>query len=116
MASKRILHLSLKKPPFEVMVTGEKDEEFRKNSEWIRSRLFDKKGKAREYDVIKFTNGYGDHRPWFICEYKGFVELYAGNCPSSGVERRYSNGFILEDIGIGDYVILCGKIIECKNC
>jgi len=37
----KTLFLSLKKQPFDVMVTGEKKEEFRKNKNWIRSRLFD---------------------------------------------------------------------------
>jgi len=65
----RYLYLSLKKEPFAVMVTGEKQEEFRKNSGWIRSRLFDKKDNEKKYDYIKFVNGYGADKPYFICKY-----------------------------------------------
>jgi len=58
-----ILHLSIKKEPFEVMVTGEKDIEVRKISTWIDSRLFNKNGSKKHYDLVKFTNGYGKSRP-----------------------------------------------------
>ena len=36
----KVLRLTLKKKAFDVMVTGEKQEEFRKYSKWIESRLF----------------------------------------------------------------------------
>ncbi len=50
----RILHLTLSKMPFEVMVTGEKSTEYREPSKWILSRL-----QGKDYDLIKFVNGYG---------------------------------------------------------
>ena len=53
----RILHLSLHHMAFEVMVTGEKELEFRKKSKWIEARLFNKDGSRKQYDFIKFTNG-----------------------------------------------------------
>lgn len=71
-AKLKILHLSLKKEPFEVMVTGEKNQEFRKPTKWILSRLYNKDGTPKHYDVVKFTNGYGKDKPQFVCEYKGF--------------------------------------------
>lgn len=109
-SANRILHLSLKKAPFDVMISGEKYEEFRKNSEWIRSRLFDQLGNEKEYDLIKFTNGYGSNKPYLICEYGGFMECYVDIA-----ERRYSNGLIINGIGKGDFIIYCGEIVACGN-
>ena len=106
----RYLYLSLKKEPFAVMVTGEKQEEFRKNSGWIRSRLFDKKDNEKKYDYIKFVNGYGADKPYFICKYEGFLECYM-----NVAERKYSNGLLITGIGKGDFIIYCGEIIERGN-
>lgn len=61
-----ILHLSLKKEWFDLMVVGKKTTEYREPTDWIIKRL------EKDYDVIKFTNGYGKDRPYFICEFKGF--------------------------------------------
>lgn len=105
-----ILHLTLSKKPLDVMVTGEKKEEFRINSDWIRSRLYNKDGTEKKYDFIKFTNGYGNHRPYFICKYIGFIECYM-----DVAARVYSNGLKVEGIGKGDFIIFCGEIIEKGN-
>jgi hypothetical protein len=110
MNKKSILHLTLSKGPFDVMVTGEKKEEFRKNSDWIRSRLFDKLGVEKKYDYIKFVNGYGKNKPYFICEYVDFVECYM-----DVAERKYSNGLIVTGISKGDFIIYCGDIVEIGN-
>jgi signal peptidase I len=101
----KTLHLTLSKLPFEVMVTGEKTEEFRKDSQWIISRLINKK-----YDVIKFTNGYGKDKPYFICKYLGFNKCYMDLS-----KHEYSNGLIVDGIGKGDFIIYLGKIIEKGN-
>lgn len=106
----KILHLSLSKLPFDVMVTGEKKEEFRKGCSWIRSRLIDKQGTARMYDYIKFVNGYGSYKPYFICEFLGSLECYLPVSP-----RTYSNGLVVEGIGKGDFIIYCGDIVERGN-
>lgn len=106
----KTLHLTLKKEPFDVMVTGEKHEEFRKGSDWIESRLFGDNWQPKEYDVIKFVNGYGATKPYFICKYEGFMECYM-----NVTTREYSNGLKIEGIGKGDFIILCGEIIEKGN-
>jgi hypothetical protein len=106
----KTLFLSLKKLPFDVMATGEKKEEFRKNSNWIRSRLFDKSNNEKKYKYIKFVNGYGKNKPYFICEYEGFLECYM-----NAADRKYSNGLIVSGISIGDFIIYCGKIVEWGN-
>lgn len=85
------------------MVTGEKRIEFRKPSKWITSRLVDKNGFDKPYDVIKFTNGYGQDKPAFICEYKGWRESYSKR------EFEYSNGLKVK-VEDGDIEIYCGKI------
>jgi len=106
----KTLKLTLSKAPFEVMVTGEKKEEFREGGSWIRSRLFNKDDTEREYDLIEFTNGYGAHRPSFTCKFDGFVECYM-----NVATREYSNGLKVEGIGKGDFVILCGEVTEIRN-
>lgn len=65
------LKLTLSKKPFEVMITGEKTIEYRRQSQWMKSRLFDKHGNPREYSYIEFFNGYGKDRPHFTVEFKG---------------------------------------------
>ena len=102
---KNTLTLALKKLPFDVMVTGEKSREYRKPSKWIKSRLYNKHGAQRQYDFVKFVNGYGAHRPYFVCEFLYFFE-------SSEIENiQFSNGLVVE-VERGDFVIALGEIIE----
>ena len=103
----RILHLSLKREPFAVMITGEKVEEFRKPSKWIKSRLFDKNGCAKIYDYVKFVNGYGADKPYFICK---FEEVF---CNQSDYIMNYTTFSV--GVAKGDYVIRLGKIVERGN-
>jgi len=106
----KILKLSLKAKPFEVMVSGEKTEEYRTPSDWILSRLYNKDGTEKEYDFIEFINGYGSQRPAFLCDYKGFYVL------SHGIHKDlYSNGLSLGFLPSGTVVIKLGKIISTKN-
>lgn len=103
MINKKILNLSLKRELFEVMVTGEKCTEYRKPSRWILSRLI-----GKEYDLIKFVNGYGNDRPYFIAEYNGWgFELF-------GYKSEYSNGLTV-NCERGTVKIYVGAIIEVKN-
>lgn len=105
----KILHLSLKKQWFDLMVTGEKNEEFRKGNDWMRSRLFNKDGSEKKYDLVKFVNGYGSDKPYFICKYIGFMECYIP------VSRNYGDGSTIKGIGKGDFIIILGEIIEKGN-
>lgn len=101
--SKKTLHLSLKKEWFDLMVSGKKKVEYRapKPSGWICKRL------KKDYDVIKFTNGYGADKPYFICEYCGF-EI-----------SQKEETIIIEKSTIqvkpGTYMIKLGKILETGN-
>ena len=99
----KVLHLTLSKKSFEVMVTGEKQFEFREPSTWMASRLT-----GKTYDVVKFVNGYGKDKPYFIAEYINFVQA------QDGFTKSYSNGLIVNVHG-GDFIIHLGKIIETGN-
>ena len=105
--SKQTLKLTLSKKPFEVMITGEKTEEFREVKKWVTSRLYNKDGSKKEYKYVKFTNGYGKDRPYFICI---FNRTYIGN----HIKRKYSNNLNLS-FENEIYVIELGEIIITKN-
>jgi ASC-1-like (ASCH) protein len=111
LTNKKVLRLTLKKEPFDVMVTGEKKEEYRTLSKWINSRLLDKDRRKKHYDYIEFTNGYGKDKPRFICEYNSF---YYHHFQESTKKIFYSNGFelLLESSYV---VILLGEIIYKEN-
>ena len=102
----KILKLTLKKEPFDVMITGEKRNEYRNNSEWMRSRLYDKMGKKRQYDLVEFTNGYGKDRPKFTVKFLGFEKIYK-------VNKKYSNGLVVfyPKCNNGYFKIMLGDVI-----
>ncbi len=92
------LHLTLKKVWFDLMVSGVKRFEYRKPSNWIATRL------AKDYDVIKFVNGYGNDKPYFVCEYNGYEVSQKDNVVS------YNSSNV--EVEQGDYIIHLGKILE----
>lgn len=109
----KILHLSLRKEPFDVMISGEKTIEFRHPSEWLKSRL------KQEYTHVQFTNGYGKDRPYFICELKEVKnvnhthsETISEPWPLTFV--KYSNGLKVNISGELIWLYL-GKIIKGGN-
>lgn len=99
------LYLTLSRSSFQVMVTGEKKIEYRNPSKWILSRL----NKSQKYKTIKFTNGYGNDKPFFICDYKGW-SFHSGRVEAI----TYSNG-LLVDLSKGTVKIVLGNIIEVGN-
>jgi hypothetical protein len=103
----KILQLTLKKPPFEVMVTGEKHFEIREKSRWMTMRLYDKDGYQKTYDLIKFVNGYGKNRPYFIAKYLDFCTIYC-------MDEAFSNGLKLK-FNDEKWIIYFGEIIEIGN-
>ena len=104
----KILHLTLSKEPFQVMVTGEKRVEFRKPTKWIESRLFNKDGTRKDYDIIKFTNGYGNDKPFFTAIFNGFARSLQRKF------KTYSNGLTV-DVRPEDYEIYLGDILKKGN-
>lgn len=106
----RILKLTLKKAPFEVMVTGEKTSEYRTNSKWMISRIYGKNGFPKQYDYVEFTNGYGGYLPKFLVEFKGFHFL------GHGIHTEpYSNGFHIGYLPSGTIEIKLGKVVKIEN-
>jgi len=95
----KILKLTLSKLPFEVMKTGEKQIEYRKPSEWIKSRLI-----GKNYDSVEFVNGYGKDKPRFTTKFLGF------DVANESENLTFSNGlsFTVEK---GDYKIILGEIV-----
>ena len=69
----KILHMTLKKKWFDMILSGEKKEEYREIKGYWAKRLFN-----RQYDIIRFRNGYSPDSPVFDIEYKGFT-LGVGN-------------------------------------
>jgi hypothetical protein len=74
----KVLELTLKKKWFNMILSGEKKEEYRECKDYWAWRLMSIKGKLYQYDAIKFTNGYGAHRPWILVECKG-LSIKQGN-------------------------------------
>lgn len=97
------LHLSLKKQPFDLMVKGLKRFEYRVPSKWITSRLI-----GKTYKYIKFTNGYGSDKPWFIVEFNGFYQTQMMQ------RMSYPENFIVWTLP-GDFVIMLGKVVQSGN-
>ena len=102
--------MNLNPEPFEVMVTGEKKEEFRRPSDFIKSRLVDSKtGVDKQLKTVKFVQGYSNERPFFTAQFKGY------KLEANGVHRLYSNGFEVDWRGKPTYIIYLGDIIERGN-
>ena len=85
----KILHLTLHRKWFDEVRSGEKKEEYRRTTKYWRSRLLNK-----QYDEIRFVNGYGRNRPFMRVEYLGI--------------REWSPADII-------FVIHLGKILEVGN-
>lgn len=84
-----VLKLNVKDIYFEVMKTGEKPYELRSKSKWIESRLFNKDGTKRHYDLVEIRSGYGKNRPFIICDYFGFTE-------SESFTDEFENGLTID--------------------
>ena len=84
------------------MLNGVKKQEYRKASNWIKVRLENKC-----YKFVKFVNGYGNDKPFFVCEYKGFK-----------ISEKYEivkfDGQKV-DVEKGDYIIQLGEIVDYGN-
>ena len=100
MKSVKLLHLTLKREWFNLMINGTKKIEFRKPSDWIKQRLI-----GKNYDYIRFVNGYGSDKPYFISEYKGY------EVSKKTHQIDFSSGQMVK-VTKGDYMIHLGKIIQ----
>jgi hypothetical protein len=89
----QVLNLTLKKKYFDEILSGKKIKEYREYKPYWINRLFKK-----EYDTIKFTNGYSKNSPYFLIELKDIT-----------VELVYHEVF---GRSILCYVLHLGKIIK----
>ena len=69
---KPTLKIVIKREWFDKIITQEKKTEYRKVSPFWTSRLYDKNGKKRTYDLIEFINGYNTNSRRLITEFIGF--------------------------------------------
>ena len=103
------LKLTLSALPYQVMVTGEKIEEFRRQSAWLKSRLY-RNGQVRPFTHVEFVHGYGKNKPRFTAEFKGLREIGIGHSEWNKT-ISYSNGLKVH-INEPMYVISLGKPIH----
>ena len=69
--NRKTLHLNLLRKYFDQIAEGTKTIEYRDKTDYWKKRL-----ENREYDVIKFRNGYAKDAPTMLVEYVG---LNVGN-------------------------------------
>jgi hypothetical protein len=108
----KILHLTLKKKWFDLILSGEKKEEYREIKRYWIHRLCDEveyetgitwEGVFKKFDNIEFINGYGKNAPKMIVECKG---INIGQAKPEWSDNWKGDVFIIK----------LGKIIETKNC
>jgi hypothetical protein len=83
---KRVLHLNLRRKYFAQIAAGTKHIEYREQTPYWKTRL-----EKRDYDLIKFRNGYATKAPEMFVEFRG-------------VRKRK-----------GEYEILLGRILKIKR-
>jgi hypothetical protein len=66
------LKIVIKKEWFDEIASGKKKIEYRDISPFWTSRLYDKNGKKRVYDLIEFINGYNTDARRKVTKYEGF--------------------------------------------
>lgn len=95
------LQLTLKKKWFDMILSGEKKEEYRDiKPYWIARMHFDL-WNTKPFDAVKFTNGYGKNAPTFT------IELYSMHLGTGKTEWG-----AIDDTEY--YVLTLGNII-CKS-
>lgn len=95
----KILHLILKKKWFQMILSGEKREEYREVKPYWEKRL----DNGVVYDIIEFRNGYAKNAPTIVIHCLG---IYTGLAKPEWSDNWKGNVFIIK----------LGSIIETKNC
>ena len=105
--NKKVLYLILYKDIFERIVDGVKTTEYRD-----KTKYWDKRILNREYDYIRFSNGYGnDTRPYMITEYKG----YKINASNTRYELPISDILELGNYWMGGQNVAKSDIIDISD-
>ena len=97
------LNLTLKKEWFDMILIGEKTEEYREIKDYWIKRLLDADGFHKKYDRVIFKNGYSATAPTIEIEFKGL---------SCGTAKSEWSGNWKGDV----FIIKLGKIISTANC
>ena len=63
----KILHLNLYRKYFDAIADGTKTTEYRNKTDYWKRRI-----EGKEYDIIKFRNGYATDAPTMLVEYNGY--------------------------------------------
>ncbi len=71
---KRVLHLTLKKEPFDQIARKLKKEEYRDQKRYWLVRLYNKCLYVKTFDEIWFRNGYTKDRPFMRVKFKGTTQ------------------------------------------
>ena len=69
---KAVLKIVIKGQWFDEIAAGKKTIEYREQTQFWISRLYDKEGSKRHYDLIEFINGYNTNARRMITKYEGF--------------------------------------------
>lgn len=114
---KTILHLSLKKKWFDMILQGIKMEEYREINEYWTARLVDcieqyksqesidgigYRPRMKDFDIVRFRNGYGRSVPQMDVECKG-IKMKSGRPKWGAVPNKEY------------YAIQLGDVLEVKN-
>jgi hypothetical protein len=91
----KVLHMTLKKKWFDLILYGVKTEEYRGIKPYWDTRL------STAYDIIRFKNGYNKDSPVFDIELKGIKK---------GIGKREWGGSS-EDV----YILQLGTILKSHN-
>ncbi|HRG00818.1 MAG TPA: hypothetical protein PKZ75_06860 [Bacteroidia bacterium] len=71
-AEKPTLKIVIKGEWFDMIMAKTKVIEYREVTPFWESRLYDKAGKKREYELIEFINGYNSDARRMLTKYEGF--------------------------------------------
>jgi hypothetical protein len=93
----KILHLTLHREFFAAIAAGKKRTEYRKAKPYWKKRL-----EGRDYDLVKFRNGYAADAPEMLVEFRGIRREGKGRSANSAIlraeiERRLN---VLQEAGI----------------
>jgi len=70
---KRILFLTIRKQWFDKIKDGIKTEEYREIKPYWDNRLLNPSNEFKEYDIVRFRNGYKKDSPCIDMEFKGIT-------------------------------------------
>lgn len=93
----KILHLTLKKKWFDMIIRGDKKEEYREIKPY-----WDKRLNGKSYEIVRFRNGYAKDAPTMDVEIKGIRKDVCVPEWSDGATGLH-------------YVIELNNILEVKN-